>query len=125
MAYTFTKLSDVEVVEAASTEANILIEENGEIKKTPAAILLNQTESVAPVKVSYDESLYRSVWNGTAYADGEYVDFDKLVEDFDNGVDIRVSGEELCKITSIYYDGVSSRYAYYISGGSINTMYFE
>ncbi len=34
MAYEFKKLSDVEVVEAPANNANILIEENGVIKKT-------------------------------------------------------------------------------------------
>lgn len=123
MAYTFTKLSDVEVVEAASTEANILIEENGEIKKTSAAILLNQTESVAPTRVAYDESLCRRVWDGTAYTDGEYVSYEQLVEDFNNGVDIRVYEYQTCKITSVYES--SDRCAYYIApGGYVATLYF-
>lgn len=124
MAYTFTKLSDVELVEAASTEANVLIEENGEIKKTSAAILLNQTESVAPIKVSYDSSLCRRVWDGTSYVEEGTVSFDKLVEDFDSGVDIRVHGQELCKITSIYYGDSGERLACYIDGGSVSYLNF-
>lgn len=37
MAYEFKKLSDVEAVEAISDNANVLIEENGVIKKAPKA----------------------------------------------------------------------------------------
>ena len=123
MAYTFTKLSDVELVEA-STDSNILIEENGEIKKTSAAILLSQTESAAPQKVSYDSSLCRRVWDGTSYVEEGTVSFDKFLEDFDNGVDIRVYGAELCKITSVYYDD-SGRVAYYLAPGEyIGTLNF-
>lgn len=123
MAYTFTKLSDVELVEA-STDSNILIEENGEIKKVSSAILLSQTESAAPQKVSYDDQLCRRVWDGTSYVEEGTVSFDKLVEDFDSGVDIRVHGKELCKITSIYY-GDSERVAYYLAPGEyIGTLNF-
>ncbi len=122
MAYTFTKLSDVELVEA-STDSNILIEENGEIKKVSSAILLSQTESAAPQKVSYDDQLCRRVWDGTSYVEEGTVSFDKFLEDFDNGVDIRVYGNELYKITSVYYDD-SGRMAYYIADGYISALYF-
>ena len=37
MAYEFTKLSDVEVAEQPSNVANILIEDNGDIKKVPVS----------------------------------------------------------------------------------------
>jgi hypothetical protein len=47
MAYEFTKLSDVEVAESPSEAANILIEDNGIIKKTSlSSVSSNNTPTV-------------------------------------------------------------------------------
>jgi hypothetical protein len=40
MAYEFKKLSAVEVVETPADTANVLIEENGKIKKTPSGVFI-------------------------------------------------------------------------------------
>lgn len=67
MAYAFTKLSDVNLTEKPTDEANVLIEENGDIKKTPknaigaqadwnetdessSAFILNKPESLGGYK---------------------------------------------------------------------------
>lgn len=67
MAYAFTKLSNVNLTEKPTDEANVLIEENGDIKKTPknaigaqadwnetdessSAFILNKPESLGGYK---------------------------------------------------------------------------
>lgn len=75
MAYNFTKLSDVTLTETPISEANVLIEENGDIKKTPknaigaqadwnetdessSAFILNKPESLGGYKYYFYSSYY-------------------------------------------------------------------
>lgn len=53
MAYNFKKLSDVEVVETPADAANVLIEENGVIKRAPKSEVGGSQKVV--VQVSYNE----------------------------------------------------------------------
>ena len=75
MAYEFTKLSDVALADTLNDSANVLVEENGEIKKTPksaigaqadwnetnetsAAYILNKPESLGGYKYYYYYNYY-------------------------------------------------------------------
>ena len=58
MAYEFTKLSDVEVVAEPSESANVLIEENGVIKKAPKTAMGGSADSEwdLEIYIEYDSS---------------------------------------------------------------------
>lgn len=75
MAYEFTKLSDVTLADTLESSANVLVEENGEIKKTPKtaigaqadwnetddtnpAYILNKPESLGGYKYYYYYNYY-------------------------------------------------------------------
>lgn len=57
MAYEFKKLSDVEIVEAPADTANVLIEEDGVIKKAPKTAVGGNQEYDMVLKFTYSADL--------------------------------------------------------------------
>lgn len=56
MAYEFTKLSDVTLADTLDASANVLVEENGEIKKAPKSVIgaqadWNETDDTNPAYI--------------------------------------------------------------------------
>lgn len=74
MAYEFKKLSDVDVVAEPTESANVLIEENGVIKKAPKTAVGGDGEVFIKFNVDLNE--------GTVSCDSS---FNEIVEAFSNG----------------------------------------
>lgn len=74
MSYEFKKLSDVDVVAEPTESANVLIEENGVIKKAPKTAVGGGSEVFIKFNVDLNE--------GTVSCDSS---FNEIVEAFSNG----------------------------------------
>lgn len=94
----FKKLSDVETVETVSDNANVLIEENGEIKKIPAG------------EISKDDNKGGGMYVVNAYKDSRTYDgdTDKMLECLNNGIPVFIiahneerTNAEMCVIEGI------------------------
>lgn len=80
MAYEFKKLSDVEVVAEPTESANVLIEEDGVIKKVPKSTVGGSSSGGGNERTMFFSIENSGVWNVSA-PDGLY---EKLQNMFDN-----------------------------------------
>jgi hypothetical protein len=140
MAYTYKKLTDVELVESA-TEPNLLIEDGGDIKKISASNI-----AVPQVKADWDEEdetspafimnkpdlsevggganvVTYTIVSGILQLDGVAVTAQAIVDEWNNGSILRISdANQLGSILSITYavaSGSTKGTVYYITNSSI------
>ena len=117
MAYEFKKLSDVEVVAEPTETANILIEENGVIKKAPKTAVGGAGSTADIILVDDEGDLYLEK--------GSYAD---LVAAWNNrtllNVDVVMYGSHYGENSNGYCGGVYKGYvAYYYGEISIGILY--
>lgn len=143
MAYTYKKLTDVELVESA-TEPNLLIEEGGNIKKISASNI-----AVPQVKADWDEEdetspafimnkpdlgsvggganvVTYTVVSGALQLDGVATTAQAVIDEWNNGSILRISDtNKLGSVLSITYavaSGSTSATVYYITNSSIASI---
>ena len=118
MAYTYKKLTDVDLIETA-TNPNLLIEEDGDIKKISASNVAapqvqadwNETDDTSPAFILNKPELSSGVITysegcGCFFRNGEIGTFDQVAEDWYGGSVLRFGGgSNSCPIV-----GVSFRY---------------
>lgn len=119
MSYEFIKLSDVEIVETSQT-ANLLIEEDGEIKRLPVSNFdtipnvqadWNETDDTSPAFIVNKPEISGggkvinfSVDSGVFMADGESLNAQQVVDKWRNGEVLRYNcyGTE-CQIINVSF----------------------
>ena len=139
MSYEFIKLNEVELVENVSN-ANILIEENGEIKRLAAedlnitggsgehyqadwleedeshpAFILNKPSVRTLGVINYTES------SGTIFAEGIPQNYDEIVDAWENGTDMRFNGKKVVEVTYGPYSGGQLMVIYYVNSGQVQS----
>ena len=95
----FKKLSDVEVVAEPAESANVLIEENGVIKKAPKTAIGGGSSSVC-VTVLYDAVLEK-----TFTSENAYLLLEKMFDNFMN-INLQAFGRYDGEIKSYRMDGI-------------------
>ena len=85
MAFEFKKLSDVEVVAEPTESANILIEDNGVIKKAPKNAIGGAGGTTGGAAI-----ITYTVDGNSVYLDGESVNFYDMLEAWESGAILRV-----------------------------------
>lgn len=148
MAYTYKKLADVDLVESA-TMPNLLIEEDGDIKKISASNLVTpQTkadwEETDPNSAAYilnkpDLSqtgganvVTYTIWSGMLWLKGYLVNAQSVIDEWKNGSILRIdetnslSGGSLGTISNIKYalssGSLYSTTIYYYSNGQLASL---
>ena len=108
MSYEFIKLSEVEKVDT-SYNANLLIEENGEIKRLSTENInfggsgnqvqadWNETDDTSPAYIANKPSMNQeiitySTTTGSLYRDGEIQTIQQIKDAWDSGASLRIGG---------------------------------
>lgn len=120
MTYEFKKLSEVETIEEVTETANVLIEEDGVIKKTPKSnvggaggvgfdfIIITDNNRNSRLEVGSYQNLYNKIINrelifGLASKYSEYSDFSETCYFTDFRISITSSDEIQIECVNYYY----------------------
>lgn len=137
MAYEFTKLSEVTLVET-TTEPNLLIEDGGEIVRVPASCVVtsssgssnegNSTGGNANALI-YTRSSSLDGANSFTDNEGNYKTVADIYNDYASGKIIRLKGtnmssgrDEYSDILAMSYGGASNYYIHIIADGQLSTL---
>lgn len=101
----FKKLSDVTLVEEAVDTANVLIEENGEIKRVPKTEVGGTCFPTAIIESSDYTSTIASYHGGAQEADSTDVIYECLNMTFEEAYNTLLNGEVLDVICKVRLDG--------------------
>ena len=115
MAYNFKSIADVEVVAEPTESANVLIEEDGVIKKAPKTAVGGAGGANIITYISKDHALYK---------DGKVVDYNDILADWESGAVLRIKFEDTYEPDDILYATIIGFGARHTDDGSWKEVYF-
>ena len=149
MSYEFIKLSEVEQVET-SYNANLIIEENGEIKRLPVDKVggghqqvqadWNETDDTSPAYIANKPDFsgatvvkYTLDCGGQMYINGEAQTVQQVADNWERGVTMRIAWADspsyVCPVINCTYNMVSGSmqgHVYWIDdNGNLGSYYFH